>query len=127
LQPALRANIPAFVYGDFKIWTPTILKSSSTPEPSTTTGTFVIHNFSSQPIDYTLPDNMKAGTMLLANYPSHENSSTILHLKCWESASTSSSTFKNDSPTTHHIATHLRSVRDGRCFGGRNLRKAADS
>ena len=28
---------------------------------------------------------MKAGKMLLANYPSHENSSTILHLKGWES------------------------------------------
>jgi hypothetical protein len=28
---------------------------------------------------------MKAGTMLLANYSSHENSSRILHLKGWES------------------------------------------
>ena len=35
--------------------------------------------------NYALPDNMKAGTMLLANYSSHENSSTILHLKGWES------------------------------------------
>src|SRR5207248_4846282 len=36
--------------------------------------------------------------------------------KAGSPASTGSSTFKNDSPTTHHIATHLRSVTNGRCL-----------
>ena len=82
---ALRAKTPAFVYGDFKDLDPNHPQIFLYTRTLNGDQYLVIHNFSSQPFDYTLPDNIKAGTMLLANYPSHENSSTILHLKGWES------------------------------------------
>jgi oligo-1,6-glucosidase len=82
---ALRANTPTFVYGDFKDLDPNHPQIFLYTRSLNRDQYLVIHNFSSRPIEYTLPDNLKAGTLLLANYPSHENSSTILHLKGWES------------------------------------------
>ena len=82
---ALRAKTPAFIYGDFKDLDPNHPKIFLYTRTLNGDQYLVIHKVSSQPIDYTLPDNLKAGTMLLANYASHENSSAILHLKGWES------------------------------------------
>jgi oligo-1,6-glucosidase len=82
---ALRAKTAAFVYGDFKDLDPNHPQIFLYTRSLNGDQYLVIHNFSSRPIEYTLPDNLKAGTLLLANYPSHENSSTILHLKGWES------------------------------------------
>ena len=81
---ALRAKHPVFVYGDYKDLDP------NHPEIFVYTRTLnndqylVVHNVSSQPIVYALPDNITAGSILLANYPGTEASVGTLHLRAWE-------------------------------------------
>jgi oligo-1,6-glucosidase len=82
---ALRSKTLALVYGDFKDLDPNHPRVFSYTRTLNGEVYLIVHNVSSQPIEYTLPGNMKAGTTLLANYPSHEDSTTILHLKGWES------------------------------------------
>ena len=45
----------------------------------------MVHNFSSDPIEYTLPEGLKAGKSVMDNYKSDESGATTLHLKGWES------------------------------------------
>jgi hypothetical protein len=73
------------VYGDFKDLDPNHPRVFSYTRTLNGEAYLIVHNVSSRPIEYTLPGNMKAGTTLLANYPSPEDSTTILHLKGWES------------------------------------------
>jgi len=45
----------------------------------------VVHNFSAEPIEYTLPGGLKAGKSVMDNYEGNESGTTTLHLKGWES------------------------------------------
>ena len=82
---ALRAKTPAFVYGDYKDLDP------QHPHIFVYTRTLgrerylVIHNFSAQPVAYTLPNGETAGTLTIDNYPGDEANVWTLHLKGWES------------------------------------------
>lgn len=96
---ALRAQTPAFVYGDFKdldpshpqvfAYTRTLTAEGAAGRPA---GQFlVVLNFSSTPITYTLPGNLKTGVLTLSNQPessnlptSASNNATTLHLAPWE-------------------------------------------
>src|SRR5882757_4005482 len=82
---ALRAKTPAFVYGDYKDLDPQhphifVYTRMLGPERY-----LVIHNFSAQPIAYTLPNGETAGTLTTDNYASDEANGRTLHLKGWES------------------------------------------
>jgi hypothetical protein len=82
---ALRAKTPAFVYGDYKDLDPQhpqifVYTRILGPERY-----LVIHNFSAQPIAYTLPNGETAGTLTIDNYTGDEANASTLHLKGWES------------------------------------------
>jgi oligo-1,6-glucosidase len=82
---ALRAKTPAFVYGDYKDLDPQhpqifVYTRILGPERY-----LVIHNFSVQPIAYTLPNGETAGTLTIDNYTGDEANASTLHLKGWES------------------------------------------
>jgi oligo-1,6-glucosidase len=82
---ALRAKTPAFVYGDYKDLDPQhphIFVYTRTLGPERY---LVIHNFSAQPIAYTLPNGETAGTLTIDNYTGDEAHAKTLHLKGWES------------------------------------------
>ncbi len=82
---ALRAKTPAFVYGDYKDLDPAhphVFVYTRTLNGETY---LVVHNVSSQTMEYTLPGGMKAGKDVLGNYPANENAAAVLHLKPWES------------------------------------------
>jgi oligo-1,6-glucosidase len=82
---ALRAKTPAFVYGDYKDLDPQhphIFVYTRTLGPERF---LVIHNFSAQPIAYTLPDGVTADRLIMDNYASDEANGRTLHLKGWES------------------------------------------
>jgi oligo-1,6-glucosidase len=82
---ALRAKTPAFVYGDYKDLDPQhpdIFVYTRTLGPERY---LVIHNFSPQPIAYTLPGATTAGTLMMDNYAGDEANARTLHLKGWES------------------------------------------
>jgi oligo-1,6-glucosidase len=81
---ALRAATPALIYGDYKDLDPSHPRIFVYSRSLGGDQYLIVHNVSSQPIDYTLPGNMKAGSLLIANYPKAEDSSKVLHLKAWE-------------------------------------------
>jgi oligo-1,6-glucosidase len=82
---ALRAKTPAFVYGDYKDLAPQhphIFVYTRTLGPERY---LVIHNFSAQPIAYTLPDGVTADRLIMDNYAGDEANGRTLYLKGWES------------------------------------------
>ncbi len=81
---ALRAAHPAFFYGDYKDLDPQhphIFAYTRTLGPEIF---LVVLNFSSQPINYTLPSSIRSGKLQLGNYESAEDDSTTLQLRGWE-------------------------------------------
>ena len=81
----LRAENKAFVYGDYKDLDPAhpqLFVYTRTLDGDTY---LVVHNVASKPIEYTLPEHRVAGTLLLANYPGSEGSSTVPTSEAWES------------------------------------------
>lgn len=82
---ALRAKTPAFVYGDYKDLDPQHPHIFAYTRTLNDQSYLIVHNFSAQPIAYTLPNGMKAGTELMDNYKGEENGAAILHMKPWES------------------------------------------
>ncbi len=82
---ALRVKTAAFVYGDYKDLDPQhphIFVYTRTLGPDRY---LVIHNFSAQPVAYTLPDGTTAGALIVDDYSGHEANTNTLHLKGWES------------------------------------------
>ncbi|HZD77663.1 MAG TPA: alpha-glucosidase C-terminal domain-containing protein, partial [Acidobacteriaceae bacterium] len=76
---------PAFVYGDYKDLDPQhphIFVYTRTLGPERY---LVIHNFSAQPIAYTLPGGATAGALTMDNYAGNEAHTPTLHLRGWES------------------------------------------
>jgi oligo-1,6-glucosidase len=82
---ALRAKTHAFVYGDYKDLDPQHGQIFAYLRTLGNERYLVVHNFSSDQIEYTLPDGLKAGKSILDNYKSDESGATTLHLKGWES------------------------------------------
>jgi oligo-1,6-glucosidase len=82
----LRSGILAFVYGDYQDLDP---ENKAVYAYTRTLGEekyLVVENFSSSRMTYTLPKDLKAGTLLLSDIPSsHEANVSILNLGPWES------------------------------------------
>jgi oligo-1,6-glucosidase len=82
---ALRSKTRAFVYGDYKDIDPQHLQVFAYLRTLDNEQYLVVHNFSPDPVEYTLPDGIKAGKSLVDNYKNDESGTTTLHLKGWES------------------------------------------
>jgi oligo-1,6-glucosidase len=87
---ALHHAHQAFVYGDYRDLDPTNTQmyayTRSLAVPGKPAERFlVVLNFGEKPVEYTLPDGMKAGKLLLANVPGTvEAGTSTLHLGAWE-------------------------------------------
>jgi oligo-1,6-glucosidase len=82
----LRAHSLAFVYGDFKDLDPQHPHVFAYTRTLGAESYLVVENFSSAPVDYTLPNGMKAAKLLLSDVPKSEEANTgVLHLAPWES------------------------------------------
>jgi oligo-1,6-glucosidase len=82
---ALRAKTPAFVYGEYKDLDPQHPHIFVYTRTLGSERYLVIHNFSAQPIAYTLTDGVTADTLIMDNYAGDEANGRTLHLKGWES------------------------------------------
>jgi len=82
---ALRAKTPALIYGDYKDLDPQHPHIFAYMRTLDKEKYLVVHNFSSEPIAYKLPSNVKAGTLVMGNYGGSEGGAATLHLKGWES------------------------------------------
>jgi oligo-1,6-glucosidase len=82
---ALRAKTPALIYGDYKDLDPQHAHIFVYLRTLGTDKYLVVHNFSSQPIAYTVPGGLKAGKLVMGNYGGDEGGTATLHLKAWES------------------------------------------
>ena len=82
----LRAHTLAFVYGDYQDLDP---RNEDIYAYTRTLGEekyLVVENFSSSPVTYTLPNGLKAATLVLSDIPSsHEANASTLNLAPWES------------------------------------------
>ena len=82
----LRAHTLAFVYGDYQDLDPQNEKIYAYTRTLGDEKYLVIENFSSIPVTYTLPNGLKAATLLLSDIPaSHEENASTLNLAPWES------------------------------------------
>jgi oligo-1,6-glucosidase len=82
----LRAHTLAFVYGDYQDLDPQNEKIYAYTRTLGEKKYLVVENFSSSPVTYTLPDGLKAATLLLSDIPaSHEENASTLNLAPWES------------------------------------------
>ena len=83
---ALRAHSLAFVYGDYEDLDP---KNEHVYAYTRTLGSekyLMVENFSSNAVAYTLPNGVKAGSLLLSDIPgTHEVNAATLNLAPWES------------------------------------------
>ena len=82
---ALRSKTPAFIYGDYKDIDPQHPHVFAYVRTLGDEQYLVVHNFSPDPIEYTLPEGIKAGKSLVDNYKGDESGTATLHLKGWES------------------------------------------
>jgi oligo-1,6-glucosidase len=82
---ALHARTPAFVYGDYKDLDPQHPHIFVYTRTLNNEQYLVVHNFSAEPIAYTLPGSLTAGKLLMDNFSGDESSAATLHLKGWES------------------------------------------
>jgi oligo-1,6-glucosidase len=82
----LRAHTLAFVYGDYQDLDPQNEKIYTYTRTLGNERYLVVENFSSSPVTYTLPDGLKAATLVLSDIPSsHEANTSTLNLAPWES------------------------------------------
>jgi oligo-1,6-glucosidase len=82
----LRSHTLAFVYGDFEDLDPDDAHVFAYYRTLGDEQYLVVENFSSNPVKYTLPKNLKAATLLLSDIPlSREANASTLNLGPWES------------------------------------------
>ena len=82
----LRAGTLAFVYGDFQDLDPQHAHIFAYTRTLGHEQYLVVENFSSSLIQYTLPNGLKAATLLLSDLPNtREAGASTLHLGAWES------------------------------------------
>jgi oligo-1,6-glucosidase len=80
----LRSKSPALIYGDYKDLDPANPTIYAYTRTLGSDKYLVVLNFSATATTYTLPDNLKAGTLKLSNLPSTEQKTTTLNLKPWQ-------------------------------------------
>ena len=76
---ALRAKTPAFIYGDYKDLDPQHPQVFAYTRTVGNQRYLVVHNFSSDPIAYTLPGSAKAGDLVMGNYGRGEENAATMH------------------------------------------------
>ena len=82
----LRAQTAAFVYGDFEDLDPDDAHVFAYTRTLGNEKYLVVDNFSSSPVEYTLPKGLKAATLLLCDIPSSQEANvSTLKLAPWES------------------------------------------
>ena len=82
---ALRHAHRAFVYGDYQDLDRDSAQVFAYTRTLGAERFLVVLNFSKEPIEYTLPSRLRAGSLVLANLPgAHEEETTKLHLQGWE-------------------------------------------
>jgi oligo-1,6-glucosidase len=82
----LRAHNLAFVYGDFEDLDPQHPHIFAYTRTLGSEKYLIVENFSSSPVAYTLPNDLKAANLLLSDIPgSHEANVSTLNLAPWES------------------------------------------
>jgi oligo-1,6-glucosidase len=81
---ALRKKTPAFIYGDYKDIDPQHLSLFGYTRTLGAESYLILLNFSRNKIAYTLPGNLKAGSLVLSNVDAKEEYSTVLYLDAWE-------------------------------------------
>jgi oligo-1,6-glucosidase len=82
----LRAHTLAFVYGDYQDLDPQNERVYAYTRTLGDEKYLVIENFSSSPVTYTLPNGLKAATLVLSDIPSsHQANASTLNLAPWES------------------------------------------
>jgi oligo-1,6-glucosidase len=82
----LRAHTLAFVYGDYQDLDPQNERVYAYTRTLGDEKYLVIENFSSSPVTYTLPNGLKAATLVLSDIPSsHQANTSTLNLAPWES------------------------------------------
>ena len=80
----------AFVYGDYQDLDPAHTQVFAYTRTLTEPGKraqrlLVVLNFGEKPTEYTLPEGVKAGKLLLANIPdTAEANASTLHLAAWD-------------------------------------------
>jgi len=80
----LRKNSPALIYGDYKDLD---AQNANVFAYTRTLGSeecLVVLNFSSSPVQYTLPGGLTAGQLVISNLGLSEEHTASLHLKPWE-------------------------------------------
>lgn len=81
----LRAHTLAFVYGDYQDLDPQNEKIYAYTRTLGEEKYLVVENFGSSPVTYTLPNGLKAATLLLSDIPSsHQANASTLMLTPWE-------------------------------------------
>jgi oligo-1,6-glucosidase len=82
----LRSGTLAFVYGDYLDLDPANDHIFAYTRTLGGEKYLVVENFSSRPAHYTLPNELKAATLLLSDIPSSQEANTsTLNLAPWES------------------------------------------
>jgi oligo-1,6-glucosidase len=81
---ALRKRTPALIYGDYEDIDREQKQMFAYLRTLGHDQYLIVQNFSSQPVEYSLPRGLVAGTLVADNYPDKESGAT-LHLMGWES------------------------------------------
>ena len=80
----LRRKTPALVYGDYKDLDPANSKVFAYTRMLGNETYLVVLNFSGDPVAYSLPAGVIAGTLQISNLGQSEENTATLHLKAWE-------------------------------------------
>jgi oligo-1,6-glucosidase len=81
---AFRAKTLAFVYGDYKDLDPQHPHIFAYTRTLNGESYLVVLNFSGEPVEYAIPEGVKAGKLVMDNYAGNEASTATLHMKGWE-------------------------------------------
>ena len=81
---ALRKKTPAFVYGDYLDLDPNHPFLFAYTRTLGTDKYLVTLNFSTQPLEYALPEGIVAGELMLSNLGGKEERVATIHLEGWE-------------------------------------------
>jgi len=81
---ALRKKTLAFVYGDYKDLDPLHLSVFAYTRTLGPESYLILLNFSRNRISYTLPEGLKAGSLMISNSKAREEDCTVLQLDPWE-------------------------------------------
>lgn len=81
---AIRKNVPALIYGNYRDLDPENAKIYAYMRTLGKDKYFVVLNFSRDAITYSLPKRLKAKQLVISNLGKVEENTSVLHLKGWE-------------------------------------------